>query len=294
MNDPVAATGPVPLTISTQHDVTYGMQLEPVDPEAPVSIRDDDATAEEAPSNRKIKKRLPKRLSTLNDLQGKLYADGRYALLVILQGRDASGKDGTIKHVFGACNPQGCEITSFKEPTTLERKHDFLWRIHCATPPRSMVGVFNRSQYEDVLAARVHGIVARPIWDSRYEQINDFERMLVQNNVVILKFFLHISRAEQRRRLLKRIDRRDKNWKFRVDDLNDRRLWESYTEAYHDMLQRCSTRFAPWYIVPADDKRLRDYLIASTVVRKLKKLKLRYPDGDPNVLLEAEQMLSVC
>jgi PPK2 family polyphosphate:nucleotide phosphotransferase len=268
------------------------MQLDPVDPEAPLSLQDEDAVTDEAPRASKVARQTRKRLERLTTLQAKLYGDGRYALLVVLQGRDAAGKDGTIRKVFGACNPQGCEVASFKEPTPLERRHDFLWRVHQAVPPRGMIGIFNRSQYEDVLAARVHGTVGKPIWMSRYDQINDFERMLIQNNVVVLKFFLHISRAEQRRRLLKRVEREDKNWKFRESDLDDRRLWDAYTEAYHDMLRRTSTREAPWYLVPADDKKLRNYFVTGIVVRALRKLKLRYPDADPNVILKAEQILS--
>lgn len=269
------------------------MQLDVLDPEAPFSLRDEEATAEEAPRASKVKAKTRKRLAKLSALQGRLYGDGRYAVLVILQGRDAAGKDGTIRTVFGACNPQGCEVTSFKEPTPIERRHDFLWRVHNAIPRRGMLGIFNRSHYEDVLAARVHGTVGKPIWQSRYDQINDFERMLVQNNVVVLKFFLHISRAEQRRRLLKRVEREDKNWKFRESDLDDRRLWEAYTDAYRDMLRRTSTKAAPWYLVPADDKKIRNYFVTGVVVRALRKLKLRYPDADPNVLLRAEQILTV-
>src|SRR5665213_4411942 len=183
------------------------MQLDPVDPEAPLSLRDEDAVSDDAPSDKKVRSKTQDRLSKLTTLQAKLYGDGRYAALVILQGRDAAGKDGTIRKVFGACNPQGCEVTSFKEPTPIERRHDFLWRVHNAIPPRGMVGIFNRSHYEDVLAARVHGTVGTPIWTSRYDQINDFERMLVQNNVIVLKFFLHVSRNVQRRRLLKRVEK---------------------------------------------------------------------------------------
>lgn len=269
------------------------MQLDPVDPELPLGLRDEDASTDDVPKPAKVKTKTEDRLKKLSALQSKLYADGRYAVLVVLQGRDTSGKDGTIRTVFGACNPQGCRVTSFKEPTTVERKHDFLWRVHQAVPERGLVGIFNRSHYEDVLAARVHGTVAKPIWMSRYDQINDFERMLIQNNVIVLKFFLHVSRAEQRRRLLKRVEQEDKNWKFREADLDDRRLWDAYTDAYHDMLRRTSTKEAPWYLVPADDKKVRNYFVTGTVVRTLRKLKLRYPDAEPNVLLKAEQILSV-
>ena len=156
-----------------------------------------------------------------------------------------------------------------------------------------MIGVFNRSHYEDVLAPRVHGTIAKPIWNARYEQINDFERMLVQNNVIVLKFLLHVSRDEQRKRLLKRIDKPRKHWKFREEDLDERRMWEAYSDAFRDMLRRTSTEQAPWYLVPADDKKVRDYLVAGTVARTLKSLKLRWPDADPSQLQEAEQALCV-
>ncbi|MDQ2890541.1 MAG: polyphosphate kinase 2 family protein [Gemmatimonadota bacterium] len=258
----------------------------------PFALRDEDALCDDAPGPRKLRSKLKKRLASLDKLQAKLYGDGRYAVLVVLQGRDAAGKDGSIRRVFSACNPQGCQVTSFKEPTVQERKHDFLWRIHQAVPARGMLGIFNRSQYEDVLAARVKGIVAKPIWMARYDQMNDFESMLVQNNVMVLKFFLHVSRGEQRRRLLARVETPDKNWKFREGDLEDRRHWDAYTEAYHDMLRRTSTRQAPWYLVPSDDKKVRDYLVAGVVVRAMRKLKLHYPEADPNILLKAEQVLT--
>lgn len=269
------------------------MQLRPVDPEAPLRIRDEDAVTDDAPDGDALKEKTAERLEQLTKLQEKLYADGRYALLIVLQGRDAAGKDGTIRKVFGAFDPQGCTVTAFKEPTPIERRHDFLWRIHQHVPPRGMIGVFNRSHYEDVLAPRVHGTIAKPIWNARYEQINDFERMLVQNNVIVLKFLLHVSRDEQRKRLLKRIDKPRKHWKFREEDLDERRMWEAYSDAFRDMLRRTSTEQAPWYLVPADDKKVRDYLVAGTVARTLKSLKLRWPDADPSQLQEAEQALCV-
>ncbi len=163
-----------------------------------------------------------RKLGELEQLQEKLHADGRYAVLVVLQGRDASGKDGTIRKVFAGCNPQSCSVTSFVVPTPVERRHDFLWRVHAAVPPRGTLGIFNRSHYEDVIVPRVHGTVGTPIINSRYDQINDFERMLVGNNVIVLKFFLHVSRAEQRRRLLKRVLEHEKNWKFQEGDLGER------------------------------------------------------------------------
>ncbi len=241
------------------------------------------------------KKLMAELAPELAALQEKLVAEairgGRRRVLLILQGMDTSGKDGVVKHVLGLVNPAGVHLTSFKKPSAEELRHDFLWRISAQVPQAGQIGVFNRSQYEDVIVPRVHCTVARPIIASRYEQINDFERMLVQNNVIVLKFFLHISRGEQRKRLLKRIEEPKKNWKFREGDVDERKLWDDYTEAYRDMLTRCSMPEAPWYVVPSDDKPVRDYLIAGTVARTMKRLKLRYPEADPNVLLRAEQSL---
>jgi PPK2 family polyphosphate:nucleotide phosphotransferase len=268
------------------------MRLHPVDPDAPLPLRDADALADDAPGRKTLRRKTKARLERISELQRVLYADSRYSLLVVLQGRDASGKDGTIRKVFSVCNPQGCSVTSFKEPTPLEQQHDFLWRVHHAIPPHSMIGIFNRSHYEDVLVARVRELVAKKEWRRRYDQINDFERMLAQSRVVVLKFFLHVSRGEQRRRLLKRIEQRDKNWKFRIGDLDDRRLWDEYTDAYRDAIRMCSTQYAPWYVVPADDKPVRNYLIAGVIKRTLESLDLRFPDADPNTLLEAEQLLA--
>ncbi|MGH7713650.1 MAG: PPK2 family polyphosphate kinase [Gemmatimonadaceae bacterium] len=236
------------------------------------------------PDREELKDRTEQALEKLTELQSVFYADGRFALLVVLQGRDASGKDGVIRHVFGACNPQGVQVTGFKVPSDLERAHDFLWRVHNAVPPRGMVGIFNRSQYEDVLVVRVRSLVPRSVWSKRYEQINNFEQMLAQNGVIILKFFLHISRDEQRKQLIERLEDPTKNWKFRAGDLDDRKLWSEYTRAYRDALAKCSTRWAPWYVVPSDDKRARNYLITQTIVETLSSLKLRYPRASKEVL----------
>jgi len=267
------------------------MPLSPVDPEAPLRLRDDEATLEDSPRRRVVKKKLAARVARIGDGQRLLYADGRHAVLVVLEGRDASGKDGALRRVFSRCNPQGCSVTSFRAPSEIELRHDFLWRVHRVTPARGMIGLFNRSHYEDVLVARVRGLVPRDVWQARYDQINDFEHMLVQNRCTVLKFFLHVSRGEQRRRLLRRIEKPNRNWKFREDDIVERRLWDHYTDAYRDMLRRCSTDEAPWYLIPADDKKVRDYLISGVVARALRKLDLSYPDADPNVLLAAEQAL---
>jgi PPK2 family polyphosphate:nucleotide phosphotransferase len=239
---------------------------------------------ERTPSGDRLEREIAEQVARIAKLQRVFYADARHALLIVLQGRDAAGKDGTIRHVFGAVNPQGCEVASFKEPTSLELRHDYLWRVHERVPPRGMIGIFNRSHYEDVLVERVRGLVPRKVWRNRYRQINDFERMLTENQVVILKFFLHISRDEQKRRLSDRLTDPTKNWKFDVGDLEDRRRWPAYTAAYRDILRRCSTPWAPWYFVPADDKKVRNWLISDVIVKTLEGLRLRYPPGDPSIL----------
>ena len=213
-----------------------------------------------------------------------LYADARHAMLVVLQGRDASGKDGTIRRVFTAVNPQGCQVTSFKAPTELELSHDFLWRVHTWVPAKRMIGIFNRSHYEDVIVPRVHGMIGKKEWTARYRMINDFERLLVESGVIVLKFFLHISHAEQKQRLEERLEDKTKNWKFRKEDLDDRELWDEFTKAYKGMLEHTSTDEAPWYVVPADDKDVRNLLIARTIADKLEDLKLKYPRADKKIL----------
>jgi PPK2 family polyphosphate:nucleotide phosphotransferase len=217
------------------------MHLKPLDPKKKLTLRDSDAHApRHAPSGDKQKELTDEQTTRISELQRVFYADGRFALLIVLQGRDASGKDGTIRHVFSAVNPQSCEVTSFKVPTEVERRHDFLWRVHQRVPARGIIGIFNRSHYEDVLVERVHGTMSKRVLSERYDQINDFERMLSDNGVVILKFFLHVSRDEQRRRLQERLTDETKNWKFRGGDLDDRAMWKVYTAAYRDALRECS------------------------------------------------------
>ena len=219
----------------------------------------------------------------IRKLQGKFYADARYAVLVVLQGRDASGKDGTVKKVFRSVNPMGCEVTSFKEPTQLELEHDFLWRIEQRIPRRRMIGIFNRSHYEDVIVPRVHKTLPKSVWSARFDEINAFEKTLTDNSVVILKFFLHVSRDEQKQRLTDRLEDRKKNWKFRLGDLDDRKLWPEYTHAYRDAITKCSTKWAPWYVVPADDEDARDLLVARKIADTLDSLDLKYPPLDPKL-----------
>ena len=261
------------------------MKLEPVDAKDSVDLDDKHARVRgKLKSEEELERATEKQVERISDQQRVLYADGRYALLIVLQGRDASGKDGTIRKVFTAVNPQGCNVASFKAPTELELRHDYLWRIHAQAPPKGMIGIFNRSHYEDVIVPRVHGSITKKEWTARYEQINDFEKMLSENGTVILKFMLHISRDEQKRRLVERLTDETKNWKFRVGDLEDRAKWDDFTKAYEAMLRHTSTKVAPWYIVPADDKDVRDFLVARTIADALEELDLRYPRADAAVL----------
>jgi PPK2 family polyphosphate:nucleotide phosphotransferase len=260
------------------------MRLTPVSPRAPLRLLDRDARIPDAPDDEKLDQKVADQVERIADLQRLFYADGRLALLIVLQGRDASGKDGTIRSVFTGVNPQGVVVTTFKVPTEEEGRHDFLWRIHRRVPPRGMFGIFNRSHYEDVVVTRVKGIVPKSVWEPRYDHINDFEMMLAANGVRILKFYLHISRAEQKKRLQRRLDNPEKNWKFNSGDLAEREKWNPYTAAYRDAIRRCSTRWAPWYVVPADDKKVRNYLIARTIADTLRSLELQWPKADPAVI----------
>ena len=210
-------------------------------------------------------------------------ADGRHALLVVLQAMDTGGKDGTIRHVMSGLNPAGCAVTSFKVPSAEEQAHDFLWRIHHAVPARGMIGIFNRSHYEDVLVVRVHGLVPDEAWEARYRQINQFERHLSENNITILKFYLHISKAEQAKRLQERIAEPSKNWMFSEADLEERKLWKQYMAAFEDALNQCSTPWAPWHVVPANKKWARDAMVARAMVEALESLPLRYPKPKTNL-----------
>jgi len=266
------------------------MKLKPVKSKASIKLGDADAKVRgSAKGDDALKRAMKKDVKRISERQRVLYADGRHALLVVLQGRDASGKDGTIRKVFSSVNPLGCRVASFKVPTELERQHDFLWRIHQQVPPRGMIGIFNRSHYEDVIVPRVHGRLPMKALTARYDAINDFERMLADNGVAILKFYLHISRGEQKKRLSERLTDPAKNWKFSAGDLDDRRHWDAFTRAYRGVLERTSTAYAPWFIVPADDKATRNRLVAQAVADALDKLDLRYPKADPSVLkLEIE------
>ncbi|MBL8982154.1 MAG: polyphosphate kinase 2 family protein [Gemmatimonadetes bacterium] len=265
--------------------------LKPVSPRRPPSLSDRDAKAPGSlPRGDALKEALAHELERLTALQAVFYADGRRALLVVLQGRDASGKDGTIRTVFGACNPQGCQVTSFKAPTPTELAHDYLWRVHQAIPPRGMIGIFNRSHYEDVLVVRVRNLVPAATWKKRYDQINAFERHLTENGVTILKFCLHISKDEQREQFLERLTDPTKNWKFRAGDLDDRALWNDYTAAYRDALKKCSTPWAPWYLVPGDNATARNYMVTRVINETLQEMDLAYPRAPKEVLALAEKL----
>lgn len=227
---------------------------------------------------KEAKKLLSKNIERMANLQNILYAQSKHALLIVLQAMDAGGKDGTIRKIMSGVNPQGVRVTSFKKPTEQELAHDFLWRIHKAAPARGMIAIFNRSHYEDVLVVRVHNIVPKPVWKARYEHINNFERLLTDSGVTILKFFLYISKEEQRERLQARLDQPHKRWKFNPADLDERNFWDDYMRAFEDALTRCSTDVSPWYIVPANKKWYRNLIISEKIVETLKSLGLKYPE----------------
>ena len=213
----------------------------------------------------------------LEPLQEMLYAEHKHKVLIVLQGMDTAGKDGVIRKVFEGINPQGVQVASFKLPTPVELDHDYLWRAHQRVPANGEITIFNRSYYEDVLAVRVHDLVPAKVWQRRFAQINEFESMLVEEGLTVLKFFLHIDQAEQKKRLQARLDEPHKRWKFNEGDLKERDLWADYTKAYETMLSKTSTDDAPWYIVPANSKWYRDLVIATVLVETLRGLKMRYP-----------------
>jgi PPK2 family polyphosphate:nucleotide phosphotransferase len=218
--------------------------------------------------------------SRLEEQQEMLWADGRHKMLIVLQGMDTSGKDGVIRHVFDRVNPLGVRVAAFKAPTPPELAHDFLWRVHPQVPGAGEMVIFNRSHYEDVLVARVKELVPPKVWKKRYDQINDFERLLAETGTTILKFFLHIDKDEQKERLQARLDDPSKRWKFRRGDLDDRRLWDEYMRAYEDALSRTSKDHAPWYIVPSNKKWYRNLVVATVLVKALEKLDMNYPEPE--------------
>ncbi len=217
-------------------------------------------------------------ISRIDDLQVKLYAENRQSLLIIFQALDAGGKDGTIRSVFGPLNPQGCEVTSFKAPNAEELAHDFLWRIHKETPTKGMIKIFNRSHYEDVLIVKVHDWIDDKECRQRYRYINEFERLLFHSGTRILKFFLYISKDEQKKRLEERLKNPAKNWKFNAEDIKERELWDRYIEQFEQTLSATGTRYAPWYVVPANSNKYRNYLIARQIRKTLEKMKPQFPE----------------
>jgi PPK2 family polyphosphate:nucleotide phosphotransferase len=244
--------------------------------------------------------RLARGLESLRDLQEKLYAQGQWAVLLIFQAMDAAGKDSVIKHVMSGVNPQGCQVSSFKAPSPEEIAHDYLWRTTTRLPARGQIGVFNRSYYEEVLVVRVHpeilgaqrlpdALLSKRTWDERFEDINGFERHLARNGVAVLKFFLHVSKQEQKRRFLERLDTPAKNWKFAAGDVRERGLWRQYMAAYEDMIRHTATPDAPWFVVPADHKWFTRLVVAEAVVDTMKRIDPHFPtiDGDKKKELEA-------
>jgi PPK2 family polyphosphate:nucleotide phosphotransferase len=264
-------------------------RLKDVDPNSTLDFTDDDKEA--------AKEALATGVEALSELQDRLYAQDRWAVLLIFQAMDAAGKDGAIKHVMSGVNPQGCEVYSFKAPTSTELDHDYLWRCMKCLPERGRIGIFNRSYYEETLAVRVHpellekqklpgALVTKEIWEDRYKDIRSFERYLSRNGVLIRKFFLHVSKKEQKRRFLERLDNPDKNWKFSAADAKERGFWDAYMEAYEDTIRATATKHAPWYVVPADNKWFTRVVVAAAVIDGLHSLGLRYPELDERMRKE--------
>lgn len=252
-------------------------------PRTKIDLSDFDPDFHEDYHKSGAKESLKSLQSRMQVLQEMLYAQGTQSLLIVLQAMDAGGKDGTIRRVFEGVNPQGVRVTSFKQPTPEELAHDFLWRIHQHTPAKGYIGIFNRSHYEDVLVVRVNELVSKNVWKKRYDHINHFEQMLSDSGTRILKFYLHIDRAEQKERFEERLERPDKNWKFSRGDLKVRDQWNDYMEAYEDAIYHCNTEYAPWLIIPANRKWYRNYVIMKTIVETLEDMNLKYPDPEPDL-----------
>jgi PPK2 family polyphosphate:nucleotide phosphotransferase len=266
------------------------------------SLKDfDPADTSGVKSKKHAEKLLAEGSASVSDMQELLYAQDRWSLLLIFQGMDAAGKDGAIKHVMSGINPQGCDVFSFKSPTNEELDHDFLWRCHKVVPERGKIGIFNRSYYEEVLVVRVHPevlgaqklpqrLITKHIWDERYDDINAFEKYLERNGVVIRKFFLYMSKKEQQRRFLSRLEDPKKNWKFSLADAKERGFWKDYMEAYEEAIQSTATKHAPWYVVPADNKWFARLVIASAIVEALLNLDLAFPKVDKAKKKELEEI----
>jgi len=230
-----------------------------------------------------VQEELDHQRDRIQDLQERLYAEHKQSLLIVLQAMDTGGKDGTISHVFEGVNPQGCQVWSFKVPSIEELAHDFIWRCHEKAPPRGMITIFNRSHYEDVLVVRVKSLVPEAIWRERYDQINQFERTLARNDTTIIKFFLYISRDEQKRRLESRLEDPTKHWKFASNDVKERAYWDDYMQAYEDAIGKCSTAYAPWYVVPANKKWFRNLTVARTIADTLEAMNPQFPPAEEGI-----------
>ncbi len=238
-------------------------------------------------SKEEAEEQLKENIKKLQKLQGKLYADDKYSILIIFQAMDAAGKDGTIKHVMSGLNPQGTQVFSFKQPSPEELEHGFLWRINKALPERGRIGIFNRSHYEDVLVVKVHNLImnqkipeeliSNDIWKSRYKSINNFEKYLYENGTLVMKFFLHVSKEEQKNRFLRRIEKKSKNWKFSAGDIEERKFWNDYMKSYEEAISATSKLHAPWYVIPADKKWFMRLAVSSIIVETLEKLNLSFP-----------------
>jgi len=268
------------LTRPYRIDSGDGFRLNQIDPGDTLDLPSDKKAAREA---------LEQGVQMLSELQQRLYAQNKWAVLLIFQAMDAAGKDGTIKHVMSGVNPQGCQVTSFKAPSALDLDHDYLWRANQALPERGRIGIFNRSYYEETLVVRVHpellakqslppDLVGPKLWKQRFEDIRHYERYLSRNGVVVLKFFLHLSKEEQKRRFLQRLERPEKNWKFSAADIRERGFWEDYSQAYEEMIRETATAHAPWFVVPADHKWFTRLVVAAAVIERLDGLDLRYPE----------------
>lgn len=243
------------------------IKLKEIDPDKTYGIEKNEETLREIAANS----------AELAELQYKLYSEGKRSLLIVLQGMDAAGKDGVINHVLAPLNPQGCRVQAFKTPSSQELAHDFLWRVHMVAPKKGEIVIFNRSHYEDVLIQRVRNLVPESVWSERYELINDFEKLLVKSGTVIVKFFLHISPEEQLKRFGDRLEEPERQWKISSADYAERRLWPEYRKAFEEVFERCSTRRAPWYIIPADKKYFRNYAVSHILLETLREMKLELP-----------------
>ena len=252
-------------------------------PGSKIRLKDYDPDYHEDYDKKSANKETDRLQARMCELQEMLHAQGTQSLLIVLQAMDTGGKDGTIKKVFEEINPVGVHVTSFKAPTTHELAHDFLWRVHQHTPSKGVIGIFNRSHYEDVLVVRVNQLVPPEVWKGRYEHINHFERLLVDNGTRILKFYLHISKEEQKARLQARLDNPQKQWKFSLGDLPVRERWDDYMEAYEAGLTRCNTEYAPWHIVPANYKWYRDLVVTRAIVDAMEDMRLSYPPPEPGL-----------